>query len=387
MNLSWEVNSAALRWIQTRFPSHMNGSCIFELGKCLFTHSSSDLFLFCLFFDELETNKPCDKCNIYYTVAYQQVRTSNCQTLFKFKVITSRVLHGIMDLTSYSFTYNIIASFNTINLCIPKGHLHKFTSWTWCGRWFFIAAAFFTARVEAGSLWCLRVVVVWGHIWVEGSWTFNQCRQGLRLPAPTDLPGRCWLLRWVSFMPRQHPSLTQSVLSHRVIVLFGPTREARPERGHRRLRLTAGGRNWADVSFKVGHGRKMLSPSATELKCVCEWERVRLSSPVKLAHLCRGPRHLDFRERSTFRALQLVSRCSAESFSVPWKRCAVYHPESVQNVLWGAAAALNSAFEASERPVEFCQVVVNLAVNNQIHTSMTFVRAPPLSLSCVHWGG
>lgn len=35
---------------------------------------------------------------------------------------------------------------------------------------------------------------------------------------------------------------------------------------------------------------------------------------------------------------------------VPPKRCAVYHSESVQNVLGGAGAALNSAFEPSERP-------------------------------------
>lgn len=57
----------------------------------------------------------------------------------------------------------------------PFSHFHIFNvMWSVL----FIAKAFFTAHhVEASSLWGPRVVV-WGHIWVEGSWTFNQCRQG-----------------------------------------------------------------------------------------------------------------------------------------------------------------------------------------------------------------
>lgn len=112
-------------------------------------------------------------------------------------------------------------------------------------------------------------------------------------------------------MPRQHPSFTRSVLSPRVIVLVGVSGETRPERGRRRLRLTAGGRNWADVSFKVGQGSRCVGmrcfPSLLPSLCVCT--RVcaceRDFKALSNWHISAGARHLDFWERSIFSSLQL----------------------------------------------------------------------------------
>lgn len=141
--------------------------------------------------------------------------------------------------------------------CI-KGHFHTFISLTWCGRSYSLpkhsSQHIMSRPAVSEALVLLLCEDIFGLKAPERLISADRDGQDRRQSAPTDLSGRCWLLRRVSFVPRQHPSFTRSVLSPRVIVLVGVSGETRPERGRRRLRLTAGGRNWADVSFKVGQG-------------------------------------------------------------------------------------------------------------------------------------
>lgn len=183
-------------------------------------------------------------------------------------------------------------SYDIINLCIPKGHLYSFTSWTWCGRSFTLptlsSQPVMWRPAVSDALMLLLCEDIFGlkapERLISGDRDGQNRRRSASSPAPTDLPGRCWLVRPVSFMLRQHPSFTPSVLSRRVIVLVAPTKETRPGRGrHRCLRLTPGGRNWADVSFKVGQGRRCFPP----LLCACVW--VRESETLKPCQIGTSP--------------------------------------------------------------------------------------------------
>lgn len=219
-----------------------------------------------------------------------------------------------MDLI-HIFTYKIIVFYIIINLCFPKGHLYNFTSWMWRHRSFSLPQHSLQPVMWRPAASDALVLLLCEDIFglkapkslISGDRDGQNTRRLAVSLAQTDLPGRCWLLRWVSFMPRQHPSFTQSLLSQCVIFLIGPTGGTRPETRRCRLRLTAGGRNWADVSLKVGQCRKMLSPSATELQCVCvrEWEREWDLQALSNWHISAGACHLDFRERSIFSTLQL----------------------------------------------------------------------------------